>query len=82
VPGRQFCRGERPEHVELVALWVGHDHPADVALPDADPPGAERLEPGDFEGLVGWAEIQMEPVLDGFALFEPMRFPNTVRCRA
>ena len=25
------------------AIWVGHDHPAHVALADADLPGAERL---------------------------------------
>ena len=67
MPGRQFVRGQRLEHVELVTIWVGHDHPAHVALADADLPGAERLEPGDFGTLVGGAQIQVEPVLDGFA---------------
>jgi hypothetical protein len=38
-------------------------------LADAELPGAaERLKPGDLGGLVGWAKIQMEPVLDGLAL--------------
>jgi hypothetical protein len=67
VPGRQFVLGQRLEHVELVAIWVGHDYPADVALADADLPGAERLQPGDFGVLVGGAQIQVEPVLDGLA---------------
>ena len=30
-------------------------------------PGAGRLQPGDFGALVGWAQIQVEPVLDGLA---------------
>src|SRR5690242_10517460 len=34
VPGRQFVRGQRLEHVELVTIRVGHDHPAHVALAD------------------------------------------------
>jgi hypothetical protein len=67
VPGRQFVRGQRLEHVELVTIWVGHDHPADVALADTDLPGAECLEPGDFGTLIGGAQIQVEPVLDGLA---------------
>ena len=65
--GRQFVWGQGLQHVELVAVWVGHDHPAGLALADADPPGAERLEPDDFGGLVGGAKIQVEPVLDGLA---------------
>ena len=67
MPGRQLVRGQRLEHVELVAIWVGHDYPADVALADADLPGSERLQPGDFGVLVGGAKIQVEPVLDGLA---------------
>src|ERR1700756_1603040 len=49
-------------------LRVGHDHPADIALADADPPGAERLQPGDLGGLAGGAKIQMQPVLGDLAL--------------
>jgi hypothetical protein len=60
VPGRQFVRGQRLEHVELVTIRVGHDHPAHVALADAD-------LPGDFGVLVGGAQIQVEPVPDGLA---------------
>jgi hypothetical protein len=68
VAGRQFVWGQRVEHVELVAVWVGHDHPTDgFALADVDLSGAEGLEPGHFGGLVGGAKIQMEPVLDGLA---------------
>ena len=44
MPGRQFVRGQRLEHVELVTIRVGHDHPAHVALADADLPGAERRQ--------------------------------------
>jgi mRNA-degrading endonuclease RelE of RelBE toxin-antitoxin system len=29
VPGRQFTRGQRLQHVELVAVWVSHDDPLD-----------------------------------------------------
>src|SRR5579863_6849210 len=71
VPGRQLIWGQRPEHVEFVPVWVSHDHPADGALADADPPGAERLEPGDLGGLVGGTKIKVEPVLDGLALGNP-----------
>jgi hypothetical protein len=67
VPGRQLVRGKRLQDVELVTIWVGHDHPTDVALADADLAGAERLQPGDFGRLVGGAKIQVEPVLDGLA---------------
>jgi hypothetical protein len=74
VPGWQFVRGQRLQHVELVTIWVGHDHPADLALADADLPGAERLEPGDFGGLVGWAQIQVQPVLDSLSLGKGFMF--------
>ena len=74
MPGRQFVRGQRLEHVELVTIRVGHDHPAHVALADADLPGAERLEPGDFGALVGGAQIQVEPVLDGLAFGQGFMF--------
>ena len=51
-PGRSTSglpgRGERPQHVELIAIWVGHGDPADLALADADPAGAERLQPCDL----------------------------------
>ena len=62
MPGRQFVRGQRLEHVELVTIRVGHDHPAHVALADADLPGAERLEPGDFGALVGGSALLTEVV--------------------
>jgi hypothetical protein len=67
MPWRQLVRGQWRQHVEFVAVRVGHDHPAGVALADADPPGAERLQPGDLGGLVGGAKIQMKAVLDGLA---------------
>jgi len=74
VPGRQLVRGQRLQDVELVTIWVGHDHPADVALADADLAAAERLQPGDFGRLVGGAKIQVEPVLDGLALGKGFMF--------
>jgi hypothetical protein len=48
----QFSGRERSQHVEFVAVRVGHDHPADLALADADPARAERFQPGDLGGLV------------------------------
>ena len=74
MPGRQFVRGQRLEDVELVTIGVGHDHPADGALADADLPGAERLQPGDLGALVGWTQIQVEPVLDGLAFRQELMF--------
>ena len=65
VAGRQLGRGEGLQHVELVAVGVGHDHPADLALADADLAGAERFEAGDFGGLAGGAQVEVEPVLHG-----------------
>lgn len=62
-PG-QFGGCERPEHVELVSVRVGHDHPADVALADAHLAGAECFQPGDLGGLIAGPQIQMQPVLD------------------
>jgi hypothetical protein len=60
----QFIGGERAQHVELVALRIGHDHPADLALgllADAGPTGAERLKPGDLGGLILRPQIQVQP---------------------
>jgi len=59
----------RGEHAELVALGVGHDHPADRAgiLADIDPPGAKRLQAPDFGGLVPvWrrGQVDVQPVLN------------------
>jgi hypothetical protein len=71
--GGKFCRRQGLEHIELVTVWVGHDHPSDFALADVHAPGAQRFEPGDLRGLVGGAKVQIEPVLDGlsFRNFDP-----------
>ena len=59
---------ERPQHVELVAVRVGHDHPADLALADADPAGAQRFQPGDLGGLIARPQVQVQAVLDDLLL--------------
>jgi Virulence activator alpha C-term len=64
----QLSGRERPQHIELVAIRVGHDHPADLALADAHPAGAERFQPGDLGGLIARPQVQMQPVLDYLAL--------------
>lgn len=40
------------QHTELVAIRVGHDHPADFALADVDARRAERDETIDLRLLV------------------------------
>jgi len=55
-PGSTADQEPAIAQVELVAIRVGHDHPADLALADIDPAGAEGLQPGDFGGLVTRAE--------------------------
>jgi hypothetical protein len=67
----QFSGRERPQHVEFVAVRVGHDHPADLTLADADPAGTERFQPGHLGGLINRPQIKMQPVLDRFALGNP-----------
>src|SRR5215472_6989096 len=62
---------ERPQHVELVAVRVGHDHPADLALADADPASAERFQPGGLSALIAGPQIQVQPVLDDLAFGNP-----------
>jgi hypothetical protein len=70
----QLIGGQGSQHVELVAIRIGHDHPADRTLADIDPAGAEGLQPGDFGGLVTGPKIQMQPVLDYLALRQGFMF--------
>src|SRR5215472_9656552 len=57
-------RRKRPEHVELVAVWVGHDDPGDVGtLTDLDAACTESLQPRHLGRLIFWAQIEMEAVL-------------------
>ena len=51
-----------------MAVRVGHHHPADVALPDADASRSEADEPVDLSSLVTagrWSEVEVQPVLPG-----------------
>jgi hypothetical protein len=55
-------RLSRGQDAELVAVWVGHDHPADVALADVDASRPEGDEPVDFRLLVaadGWSDVEV-----------------------
>src|SRR5215475_14006679 len=63
----QFGGCERPQQVELDAVRVGHDHPANVSLTDAHPAGAECFQPGDLGDLITGPQVQMQPVLDDLA---------------
>src|ERR1700761_1626886 len=65
VPGRQFTRGQWPQYVKLIPVRVSHDHPADVALPNADLPRPERFQRADPGGLISRPEVEVQPVLDG-----------------
>jgi hypothetical protein len=64
-------QGQRPQHIELVTIRVGHDHPADLALTDGDALGAQCLQPGDLGYLISGPKIQMQPVLDDLMLRDP-----------
>src|ERR1017187_3587783 len=64
----QLIGCQRPQHIELVAIGVGHHDPADVPLPDIDPAGAECFQPGDLGRLVGGPKVQMQPVLADLVL--------------
>ena len=63
-----LIRSKRPQDIELVAIRIGHDHPADLPLADVDPAGTQGLQPGDLGGLVTGPQIQVQPVLDDLAL--------------
>src|SRR5438093_10361768 len=63
-----FVCGFVGQHTELVAIGIGHDHPADLALADVDASRPEGDEPVDLLVLVtvdGWSEVEMQPVLPG-----------------
>src|SRR5262245_16006954 len=58
----------RSQHAELVAVGIGQDDPADVALADVDPLRPERDETFDLGLLItvgGWGEVEVPPVLAG-----------------
>src|SRR5215471_10540642 len=59
------------QDAELVPLGVGEDDPALLAgLADLGVPGTEAEQATDLFVLlpVGWADVEVEPVLDGLAL--------------
>ncbi len=56
------------QHTELVAVGIGHDHPADVALADVDASRSEGDETVDLRLLVTVgrrSEVEVQPVLPG-----------------
>src|SRR6266513_2488084 len=56
------------QHTELMAIGIGHDHPADLALADVDASRPEGDETIDLPVLItadGWSEVEMQPVLPG-----------------
>ena len=51
-----------------MAIGIGHDHPADLALADVDASRPEGDETVDLRLLItvdGWSEVEMQPVLPG-----------------
>jgi hypothetical protein len=55
----------RGKHAELVAIGIGHDHPADLALPDVHtsrPEGNETTDLGLLLTIDG-SDVEMQPVL-------------------
>src|SRR5215472_14243980 len=55
---------------ELVALGVGQRHPAELGAVVDEHRGTEPDEPRDLLvlGTVGWADVEVDPVLNGLAL--------------
>src|SRR3954452_23854124 len=54
------------QHTELVAIGIGHHHPADLALADVDSSRPEGDETIDLRSLITvhrWCEVEMQPVL-------------------
>ena len=63
LPGRQ--------HAELMAIGIGHHHPADVALTDVDARRAEGDQTVDLRLLVAvdrGSEVEVQAVLPGLRL--------------
>src|SRR2546430_16805179 len=61
----------RGQHAELMAVGIGQDHPADLALADVDTRRAEGEETVDLGPLItveGWRDVEVQPVLSGFRL--------------
>src|SRR5271166_6213392 len=51
-----------------MAIGIGHDHPADLALADVDTRRPEGGQTVDLRLLItvdGWSEVEMQPVLSG-----------------
>src|SRR5260370_13725011 len=51
-----------------MAIGIGHDHPANLALTDVNTSRPERHEMVDLRLLItvdGWSEVEMQPVLPG-----------------
>ena len=52
----------RGQHAKLTAIGIGHDHPAGLALADADASCPERDETANLILLItvyGWSEVEM-----------------------
>ena len=64
-PGPFPCllRRSGTEDAELVALGIGHDHPADLALTDVGPARSERDEALDLGVLVVGAQVEVDAIL-------------------
>src|SRR5258707_13241025 len=65
---RDLVALSRGQHTELMAIGIGHDHPADLTLADVDASRPEGDETVDLRLLItvdGWSEVEMQPVLPG-----------------
>src|SRR6266496_3153941 len=61
---RELLGRQRPQHVELVAVRIGHHHPTHVrTLADVDAPSAETFQARHLGRLVLWPQIEVEAVL-------------------
>ena len=52
----------RGQHTEFIAIGIGHDDPADLALTDVDAGRTEGDEAVDFRLLIsidGWSDVEM-----------------------
>src|SRR4029077_6997507 len=71
----------RGQHTKLTAIGIGHDHPADLALADADASRPEGDETVDLLLLItvdGWSKVEVQSSLPGLRR-QPRTVPGDLR---
>src|SRR5262249_1876873 len=80
--GRRRVALSRGQNTELMAIGIGHDYPADLALADVDASRTEADEPIDLLLLIavnGRSDVEMQPVLAGLRRHGRRTAPRDLR---